>query len=126
MTGGFHASSVHGRMDQHVLDPARKLNEIVSLAPLTHLLCRDGWLHLSRGQPGTPGLPSFSCGAEGRTQSKFGLWNYGFIHQRYFQSFYHAPLQSTAIYVVAKMSPKICKRPFWSLSLPAPGSKWQG
>lgn len=90
--GGFHASSVHGRMDQHVPDPARILNKMVSLASLTHLLCGESWLHPSRGQPGTPGLPSFSCGAEGRTQSMFDLGSYGFIHQRYFQIFYHAPL----------------------------------
>lgn len=34
MMGGFHASSVHGRMGQDIPDPAR----MVSLAPLTHLL----------------------------------------------------------------------------------------
>lgn len=81
MTGGLHASSLHGRMDQHIPNPARKLNEMVSLVLLTHLLCREGWLHPSRGQPGTPGLTSFSCGAEGRTQSRFDLWCYGFFHQ---------------------------------------------
>lgn len=123
---GFHASSVHGRMGQHVPNPAGTLTGIVSLAPLTHLLCWEGWLHLSRGQPGTPGLPSFSCGAEGRTQSRFDVRSSGCIHQRYCQSSYHAPLQSTATHVVAKMSPKRCKRPFWSLPLPAPGSKWRG
>lgn len=123
---GFHASSVHGRMGQHIPNPAGTLTGIVSLAPLTHLLCWEGWLHLSRGQPGTPGLPSFSCGAEGRTQSRFDLRSSGCIHQRYCQSSYHALLQSTATHVVAKMSPKRCKRPFWSLPLPAPGSKWRG
>lgn len=40
MMGGFHVSSVHGRMDQHVPDPARKLSEMVSL-PL-RLTCSAG------------------------------------------------------------------------------------
>lgn len=92
---------------------------MVSLTPLTHLLCWEGWLHPSRGQRGILGLPSFSCGAEGRTQSGLGPRSSCHVYQRYLQCFYPpTPEQGH----MAKMSPlERCKRPFWSLSMPAPG-----
>lgn len=90
-------------MSQRVLNPPRALNGMVSLAPLTHLLCWEGWLHPLGGQRGAPGLPSFSCGAEGRTQSGFGLRSSCHVYQMYFQCFYHpTPEQGH----VAKISPQ--------------------
>lgn len=85
---------------------------IVSLTLLTHLLSWEGWLHPARGQGGTLGLTSISCGTEGRTQSRFSLGTSHRIYQNHFQCFYHpTPEQGCT----AKMSPKRCKRPFRSL-----------
>lgn len=112
-----------GRISQQVPNPPRVPSGMVSLTPLTHLLCWEGWLHPLRGQQGTPGLPCFSCRTEGKTQSEFDQKSSCHVYQRHFQCCNHPTLEQG---YVAKMLPlaKRCKRPFWSLS--APGRKSQG